>query len=429
MIWSWHRSLHANAVQLIDDPSKRFLVSGEVGPFPSLPISVEEAEPIEMLGLSNKRGRNDLGWTSPRQNEITHTKESSGGKSRLSRFMTVADLNARAARAIASWIFLRDGNGNMTDSQLSTIEAPTAESDRAFIDRLASLGYYEHAILVAKAIDKQLTERTCGATLGGRGLLHDAIMQVLAYLLPVALNPLSHQSNDSMETDNEMSRPVFSQLQRAIEETDVTSDTVFSFVLGETWCPRAELPTVATATAAMELIRKLTTKHSSSSSPIALEVASMFLDIDSSSASLPVWLERLIMGIKTEDSSGLFARKAGPGFSGDPSSLVGLYMKRGMFSKACDIVSTVLSGNGAQSREARAPARLPEKGDIDFVPYEQIDTLWSLVDGTISNPTVDAFEKRKLEESRKTMERALEKHFELMKISEQGMRSARALTQ
>ena len=82
---------------------------------------------------------------------------------------------------------------------------------------------------------------------------------------------------------------------------------------------------------------------------------------------------------------------------------------------------------GGPSRETRAPSRLPEKGDIDFVPYAKIDVLWNLIDKALSDPTVSAREKGKLKESRKTMETSLEKHFELMKISEAGMRSARAL--
>jgi len=431
----------ANAVQSIEDPSKRFIVSGEVGPFPSLPFTLEpekalEPDAGETYSISNKRGRSGLAWTTPRR--VDNAKKGADDETRLSRFMTVADLNARVARAIALWIFLRDKRGDSSNVPLSTIESPSAEGDRACIDRLASLGYYDYAIIVAKVIDDQCEERTCGAKPGGRGLLQDVIMQVLAYVLPVALNRASRPSSESMETDEELSRPTLSQLRRAIEAAGGPLNNTFSFVLGETWYPRTELPDIATASAAMELARKLTTESSSASLPIALEVASMFLDADPSGASLPLWLERLLVGIKgelSEDLSGLFAYRTGAGgcFPGDPSGLVGLYMKRGMYSKACDIVSAILTGavldgNGAQSRETRAPARLPEKGDIDFVPYAEIDVLWSLIDRAISNPIIDVSEKRKLEESRTTMETALEKHFELMKISDQGMRSARALT-
>jgi hypothetical protein len=81
-----------------------------------------------------------------------------------------------------------------------------------------------------------------------------------------------------------------------------------------------------------------------------------------------------------------------------------------------------------RSRESRAPARLPEKGEIDFVPYDKIDVLWTLIDRACSNHLIGSKEKKTLQESRDAMENALEKHFELMGISELGSRSARALT-
>ena len=103
-----------------------------------------------------------------------------------------------------------------------------------------------------------------------------------------------------------------------------------------------------------------------------------------------------------------------------------------MFVEACNIVTVTLSGLGSQengSRESRASSRLPEKGDIDFVPYRKIDILWNLIDFALSNHKVDASEGKLITLARDKMEAALEKHFALMKISELGMRSARALQQ
>ena len=437
----------SNAMQAIEDPSKRFLVSGEVGPFPILPITSDAAKAVEADAFGaptvrNKRGRTEQGgliWTPPRRVDDVQAKEASDA-SRLSRFMTVADLNARAARAIALWIFLCDQTGGYTsDIFFSAIKSPSAEGDRVCIDHLVSIGYYHHAILLAKAFDDQCEERDGDSKPDRRSFLHDAIIHVLTYVLPVALNQTSNPLMDSTETDEERFRPTLSQLRRAIEETGDTPENPFSFVVGETWCPRATIPTIATASAAMELTRELTTEFTNSSLPIALEVADMFLDIDPSGASFPLWLERLLLGIKeepAESSPGLFAQRANADCSsdkGNPGGLVSMYMKRGLFSNACDVVSAILTGSlldgGEQSRETRAPSRLPEKGDIDFVPYAQIDVLWRLIDRALSNPMVNMTDKRKLEESRKIMETALEKHFDLMKISELGMRSARALKQ
>ena len=194
---------------------------------------------------------------------------------------------------------------------------------------------------------------------------------------------------------------------------------------------------MARASAAMELTRKLTTISTSANSPVALEVAEILLDLDPSRSSLPVWLERLLLGVKGDpDSPGLFSKRPSGDvseYNGDPTGLLGLYIKQGMYVKACDVVSwiltgTVLDGDGLRSRESRAPARLPEKGEIDFVPYDKIDLLWTLIDRACSNPLIASTEKKKLQESRNAMENALEKHFDLMGISELGSRSARALS-
>ena len=431
----------SNALQAINDPSKRFLVSGEVGPYPSLPLTAKPEEAMETeegFSATNKRDRNGLDWKSPRRVDSSQTRNVVE-ESRLSRFMTVADLNARAARAMALWIFLHEKTGDVSSIPIESFKSPSTEGDRTCIDLLASLGYYDQAILLAKAIDTQYEERGCGAKPGGHGLLQDYIMQVLSYVLPVALGQRDiNPSNDEMDTEELPERPTLSQLRRAIEEAGDLSTSPFSFVLGETWYPQSVLSAKATASGAMDFARKLTTEFSSASSPIALEVATMFLDIDPSGASFPLWLERLLLGVHTESAgtkSCLFAHHASSSdgrYSGDPSGLVSLYMKRGLYSKACIIVSALLTGtldgNGDKSREMRAPARLPEKGDIDFVPYAKIDTLWGLIDHVLSKPATSVSEKKKLEESRKEMEAALEKHFELMKISEQGMQSARALT-
>jgi hypothetical protein len=428
----------SNALQSINDPSKRFLVSGEVGPYPSLPFTAKPEETIETEEATNKRDRNGLDWKSPRRIDPARTRDGDA-ESRLSRFMTVADLNARAARAVALWIFLREKTGDVSSIPLESFKSPSTEGDRTCIDRLASLGYYDHAILVAKVIDKQYEERSYGAKPGGHSVLQDYIMQVLSHVLPVALGQRNMRpSNDEMGTGEAPERPTLLQLRRAIEEAGHVSTSPFSYVLGETWFPQSELPAKATASGAMHFARKLTTEFSSASSPIALEAASMILDIDPSGVSLPLWLERLLLGVQDKSAGakpGLFAHHACSSsgiYSGDPSGLVSLYMKRGLYSKACSIVSALLTGmndgNDDKSREMRAPARLPEKGDIDFVPYAKIDTLWGLIDHVLSNPATTESEKKELEESRKAMERALEKHFQLMKISEQGMQSARALT-
>jgi hypothetical protein len=435
----------SNAVQLIEDPSLRFLVSGELGPYPILPIMTDAVTEmatgtdVKASNTGTKRGRSGrsgVGWT-PRR-VVKAESGGAGDASRLSRFMTVVDLNARAVRAIALRTIRRDHTSESPVFSPLTSLSPSVDADHSCMDHLWSLGYFDRAILLAKTMQTQYEERNSSTNPAGRSLLHDSISRLLTfYILPVAMNLASIPSEYGMDTDEVMSRPTLSQLRRAIEECGDMVEHTFSFTLGETWYPKVELPVMVRASTAMELTQKLTTVCTSATSPIALEVAEALLDLDQDRSSLPLWLERLLLGVTgVSDAAGLFSKRQNgdaTAYNGDPTGLLGLYMKRGMYIEACGVVSgvltgSVLDGDGTRSRESRAPARLPEKGDIDFVPYDKIDVLWNLVHHACSNHLIDSREKKKLQESKDAMEKALEKHFELMGISEQGARSARALS-
>jgi hypothetical protein len=431
----------SNSVQLIKNPSLRSLISGELGPYPTLPImtdAVTEMATGQASSTGTKRGRSGqsgVGWMPRRVDEAE--SGGAGDTSRLSRFMTVVDLNSRAVRAIALRTMMRDQRSEFPAFSPLALQSPSIDADHSYMDHLSSLGYYHRAVLLAKAMQTQYEERNSSTSPAGRSLLHDSISRLLTfYILPLAVNLATSPSEYGMETDDVISRPTLSQLWRAIGEFGDIPEHAFSFVLGETWYPKAELPAMARASAAMELTQKLTTISTSANSPVALEVAEILLHLDPSRSSLPVWLESLLLGVKGDpDSPGLFSKRPSGDvseYNGDPTGLLGLYIKQGMYVKACDIVSwiltgTVLDGDGLRSRESRAPARLPEKGEIDFVPYDKIDLLWTLIDRACSNPLIASTEKKKLQESRNAMENALEKHFDLMVISELGSRSARAL--
>jgi len=105
-----------------------------------------------------------------------------------------------------------------------------------------------------------------------------------------------------------------------------------------------------------------------------------------------------------------------------PSALVKLYIERARYADACEVVAKVLDGSG--SRVSNPSARLPEEGSIDFVPYNTIDQLYSIIENArFTSEEAQA----KVLMSRTKMEEALERHFERMKISEEGTVSARAL--
>ena len=154
---------------------------------------------------------------------------------------------------------------------------------------------------------------------------------------------------------------------------------------------------------------------------IAIDLAEAFLDLDGGRAKLPCWLTSLIMGNRHfTDTSGLFGKS-----DGNPTALLNLYIKYGMYIDGCELVTSILLGDENARRQA-APSRLPERGSIDFVPYEKIDILWNTIESCLRH-LQDRDAKSKLLRSRSAMEYALHKHFQLMKVSEQGMLSARAL--
>merc|ERR1712113_1027284 len=109
---------------------------------------------------------------------------------------------------------------------------------------------------------------------------------------------------------------------------------------------------------------------------------------------------------------------------GNPSALLTLYTRRGMFLEACNVVTVILGDN---ERATKAASRLPEKGSIDYVPYSSIDLIWNLIEIARSKGVYSTNEERRILKSRGDMEHAIQKHFEYMKVSEMGMRSARML--
>jgi hypothetical protein len=115
------------------------------------------------------------------------------------------------------------------------------------------------------------------------------------------------------------------------------------------------------------------------------------------------------------------------GYLGDPSFLLTLYIHHGMLEEACRVVCAVLAGPDYSFREHVAQNRLPENGEIDFVPYKKIDLLWNLIERVLQKGTLSEEHARRLSDARLKMEKAVEKHFQLLEISEMGIRSARAL--
>ena len=180
----------------------------------------------------------------------------------------------------------------------------------------------------------------------------------------------------------------------------------------------------------MALIRRYVVIFTTSRCPFADVVAAHLIGEMQSTQPLPSWLEDiLIFGIEKFDGPGLFHKRPLKGskpflYIGNPSALLTLYTDRGLFIDAVRVVETVLNVEGRKGKSAH---RLPEKGDIDSVPYNKIDRLHGLMLVFEKKREVPEEAKQSLKNARGSLRTCLEQHFELLKISEDGLRSARML--
>jgi hypothetical protein len=193
------------------------------------------------------------------------------------------------------------------------------------------------------------------------------------------------------------------------------------------------------STYAMALLQAMTTEYSTASMPLALEVAKSFLN---RGYRVPAWLDSLLLWgadaatLKTP-TPGLFSRRRGDGpcidnaegnrYLGDPAALLHYYTDYGRYVDASRVVTSLLNSQN-RSELSAAPNRLPEKGNADFVPYNAIDRLWMLMDAAARiDSAKDPNRAKMLREAQRSVKSALENHFRLLKVSEDGLLSARAI--
>lgn len=397
----------AIAIELVEKPAHRFLVSGENSPYSVIPTG--EMSSSDSLS-SLKRGRFQSSNSSSPDMSV-------GNKDRLSRFMTQVELDGRAIRSVALRALFFDRSSVYSVAKSAFLrEFDTSSQD---ISELFKTGYFQHGLLLARSWSK-VFETTTGSTKpGGRDLYGSCVSQMGFNLVTL----LSIKGGNS-------SRPTLQQLHIAIDTVGSTSEKA-SYVVSDKCFNLSSLQKACFDAATLVLVRKLTLSYSNVEVPLALDIANFFLD-ETETEQLPMWLERLLLGGDSQPSpNGLFAPRRTSGsnvYMGDPAALLSMYIDRGMLFEACGVVISVLNGFGVKdTRAAKAPNRLPEKGDVDFVPYQSIDLLWNVIEIAISKGFYNRIEETEILKSRGRMEEALEKHFELMKISEMGMRSARLL--
>ncbi len=385
----------AQLIQLVDNPHLRYIVSGELSASPP-PIEVD-------LGQD---GRTHWQSSSSLAMEVDD-EGNSASINRSSRLYSDKDLLLRAKRLIAIQALQRDACA--PENLLEILNA----SDTSIIDALPRLGYYDHAI----ALSYCKKENKKGAKPRGRDVFVDAMSHMLCKsLAPVAL-ALSRSVADDIDESNGQdmkSRPTMHQLRLLSGKGQLSC-------CWDSWKKEETAAAAARGATALELLRLYTESYAAEDNKIALDVAETLLDLDDCKAALPSWLKDLIIGSGASGNDGLFAKNGG-----NPAALLNLYIKSGLYIEACDLVIIILLGDECERQNA-ATSRLPERGNIDFVPYETIDNLWNLIE-TCLESTLSSIQMGKLLKSRDAMESALERHFKLMQVSEQGMLSARALS-
>lgn len=393
-----------NAVGLVRDIDSRFIVSGEHGPHPLTLHTISKGG-----NTGTKRGR-----------LFSHNKEASiddddDTDNRLDRFMNLTDLEVRGVRSMALRTLFND---ETTDPSLATsifcAQEFSNNSHRAIMDELFIHGYYQHGLMLGIIMSKAQ-----GSLPDGRNLFHDSLSHMMCtYLVPLAV-----------DRSFAPTRPSLSQLHSALNTVGQASDSP-PFIVGSRSKKISLILRSDIRLGAMALLQSLTTAYTTAENPVAIEVADMLLDVQGIAVPLPLpsWLERLLLwGTNKDDAPGLFARRpqtSSSGYLGDPSALLSLYTKRGMYHEAFTASADLLSA----FREGTAPSRLPEKGNIDYVPYDKIDILWNLSEIALASGDFDEVDEHRLLDSRERLEQSLEKHFALLKISEEGQRSARALS-
>jgi hypothetical protein len=340
------------------------------------------------------------------------------GNGSTGTLMNMNDIEVRAIRSSALKLLFYESAADSTFAKSAFInDDGKSILNVDIIEKLFICGHYFEGLSLAKAIEKQN-----GCKPNGCGMFHETLSHLICvYLVPLVL-----------DKNLKPPRPTLAQLRYAINSIVRAPGSPPTIVIGTRWKKLAARARSDIRTAAMQLIYELTMTYTSHEQPIASELALCMIENETVGVRcLPSWLEAfLLYGKEKMDVPGLFARRRArgiDGYMGDPSFLLSLYTHHGMLEEACRVVCAVLAGPDDSFREYVAQNRLPEKGEIDFVPYKKIDLLWNLIDRVLQKGMLSNVESRRLSDARLQMEKAVEKHFQLLEISEMGIRSARAL--
>lgn len=391
-----------NALCLVENLESKFIISGDFGKFPTLPTTKYDDQ--EIVGIKRARNRNPGG----EQNVPSKSPD----EYRLARYKDPQDLLTRAITAMGVRRIWVSGVIDKSSAEILLLEKDDpGRTIQVLIRELFKAAHYDLGLMLTLQAEESMPGRAEGLGI---------FQETMGYLLCDHLVALVIGMDAG-------SKPSLAQIVAAL---DSMCNSASPSVLLYRSPRKNEAPgQSAIRFASMALLERLTTKFTTAEVPLAAEVAYCFVEAHKA-AELPQWLVSLLIygsdpGIS---APGLFAKrssKRSPTYLGDPSYLLSIYMMNGNYHSACELVCAVLDPKG------RSPAttvmRLPEKGDIDFVPYDKIDRLYNLVDAAIQNGDLSGEYKTVVLLIRSKMVKALEKHMDGLSISESGLRSARVL--
>ena len=393
----------SNAISLIDKSSHRYILQGQQGNASSTAFFRKEANSSSALEV-----------------------------------LTEEDIELRAAQVLALRVLHTD------EFPPHSVSSIFKSPPRDVIDALARLGYYDQAIIVALGLSSK--SRSCPS---GVDLFEDSLKYILReYLVPAATKNCRKSSKVDNADDNVemlLSRPTIAQIRLsssacALGSVDMPdySQVSSASVNSMSWCTNKQCDEVVQTTMAMNLLQQYVTVYSKRCRGLALSVARAILRSAGGTSGLPRWLKDLCMfGTPAAgDLSvyGSFAQQRCKGTdnsrdNADPAGLIRVFMEYGKYEQACSVVISIFSVTFAQ---ADASSRLPEKGSIDYVPYDLIDNLWNSIERIVrKTPSETGARKDEISsllQCRGRMEDALKNHFESLKTSEEGLQSARALS-
>jgi hypothetical protein len=316
----------------------------------------------------------------------------------------------------------------MDDNSPDSVGNILEMSSRDTIDTLARFAYYEQAISLALSV----SSKRKGLLPGGVDLFDDALQHILSvYLVPAAITISTAMKNDGSGLHNLQSRSKFAQIRASSSACALGSAKSVITANPNSCVSMGQSENMLQSGMAMNLLQQYTTMYSKRCHGLGLKVANSILGKD---AELPMWLKELcIFGVPNDEGSndGLFAQ-LGKGSCGiaDPAGLMRLYIKYHQYGEACNVVTKLLS---RQRTTLAASCRLPEKGSIDYVPYDLIDMLWDMIESIITSHSCTPSDGvhaqvQMLLKKRQCMDQALTSHFESLKISEDGLSSARVIS-